>query len=168
MSTGRGEEQDRVAISMGCLRCVLRGHRRGGTEDPKHDVNIYDEDIIKQDYDNGDHLGAGVDGHGDEQDERRDDGPAAVLQDRPRRARETPRGFQSLSRRVTAGPRDGEQRSDRCLASATVAASKQSRRPRNRIVVGCERRDTATSLAHPSAPSVTVRRRDPYVADVSG
>jgi hypothetical protein len=75
MSTGRGEEQDRVAISMGCLRCVLRGHRRGGTEDPKHDVNIYDEDIIKQDYDNGDHLGAGVDGHGDAQDERRDDGP---------------------------------------------------------------------------------------------
>jgi hypothetical protein len=34
--------------------------------DPKHDVNIYDEDIIKQDYDNGDHLGAGVDGHTDE------------------------------------------------------------------------------------------------------
>ena len=24
---------------------------------PHHDVNVYDEDIIKQDYDDGDHLG---------------------------------------------------------------------------------------------------------------
>jgi hypothetical protein len=38
------------------------------------DVNVDHRDVA-QDRDNGDHLGADADDHGDEQDERRADGP---------------------------------------------------------------------------------------------
>jgi hypothetical protein len=56
-----------------------------------------------QDDEDSDHLGPDVDGHGDEQDERRDDEPAAVPLDRSRGARETPCASSSSSSRAASG-----------------------------------------------------------------
>jgi hypothetical protein len=66
-----------------CLRARLHG---GCTQAGQRRCDQSDED--------SEHLDTDVDGHGHEQDDRRDDGPAVVLLDRPRRAHERPRGFQ--------------------------------------------------------------------------
>jgi hypothetical protein len=58
------------------------------------------------------HLGHDVGGHGDEQDERRDDGPGAVLLDRPRRARDASGLLQLVEKPGCVRLRHGEQGCD--------------------------------------------------------
>jgi hypothetical protein len=71
MSTGRGEEQDRVVILYG--QPPLRSRRRSSQwwRRSQHDVNV-DQRDVDHDRDDGDHLARQADGYGDEQSERRD------------------------------------------------------------------------------------------------
>ena len=55
---------------------LLGSGRRGG--DDAHQYSTSTTETVAQDRDDGDHLGSDVDGYGDEQDERRADGPGAL------------------------------------------------------------------------------------------